>query len=176
MDDARSGHRLEHLSQEVGLGPKARRWIVDLAWIALGIGDEFRHRLHWQLRVDHQHDGTAGDHRHRGKALDRVVVEIFVDRGPDGERPWCGEEQRVAVGLRACGRLGADRSASPARPILDHDRLPERRSNAVRDQPGRDIDPARRERHDDLDRPVRIGLGGRRTGGKRAKARCGQRG
>src|SRR5262245_60928512 len=68
------------------------------------------------------------------------------------------EQQRVAVGLGARDRFGAERAAG-AGAILDDHGLPEDRPEALNHEPRRGVDrPSRRVGHHHLDQPVRIGL------------------
>src|SRR5262249_9684451 len=72
-----------------------------------------------------------------------------------------------AVGLRTRDRLGPDMLAA-AGAVLDHHRLTEAHRQLLADDAGQDVGgPARRQRHDDLDRPARkIGLSERKNGRK----------
>src|SRR5262249_13725812 len=70
-----------------------------------------------------------------------------------------GRGQRVAVGLRLRRFFRADRVAGAGAVVDDHG-LAEGRGEIIADEPGDHIHrPARRRRHDDLDRPRRVGPG-----------------
>src|SRR5262249_57185116 len=82
-----------------------------------------------------------------------------TDRGGGGERSRRAEEQRVAVRLRARDRLRADGAARPARTIFDNEGLPEHGRQPIRKEADDEFRrPTWHERHDDLDRAVRIDL------------------
>ena len=79
-------------------------------------------------------------------------------------RAQAAHEQRVAVGRRARGRFGAERSCA-AGAVFHHHRLARRLAQSLRDDPRQRIGkPARRERHDDLDGLCGIILGARGSG------------
>ena len=67
-------------------------------------------------------------------------------------------EQGVAV--RGCLRhIGRGDAAIGADPVVDHDALVERDAERLADDPRDDVGAAARpERHDDGDRPARVGL------------------
>ena len=115
-------------------------------------------------RMDHHHEIGIVDRRHRRKVAhqhERLVGDQRLVGGV-GVRH---QEQRVAVGRRTRDRLGAQDRAG-ARTVLDHERLLERFGQVLAELAGKDIGRAAgRERHDDLDRPCRIGLRSRHRAG-----------
>ena len=117
------------------------------------------------LRADdgHRHFGDEAD---IFEGVQRVVGELAVERGA-GRHADVVEQQRVAVRLGAGDAAGAQRAAGAA-DILDDDLLAEILGHGfgdqARDRVGR---AAGRERHDDGDRAVGIGLGGSRKRGRR---------
>jgi hypothetical protein len=107
--------------------------------------------------------GGGSEHRDRREALHRIVADVLIDDGADDEGARIAEQQRMAVRLRLGGRPCPD-GAAGARPILDHDALPQHDRETLPDEPCHDVGrPARRERHDDPDRLYRIGLRRRRS-------------
>ena len=99
---------------------------------------------------------VAGERDGR-EILQRIVAELGLHEGIDGERAVRADEQRVAVGRRARHRFGADAAAGAAA-VVDHHRLAERARDPFADQAADDVGiAAGRERHDQMDRPVRIG-------------------
>ncbi len=126
--------------------------------------------------MDDQQERAHRNRCHRREALDRIVVEIAVDRRAGGERAGRGEQQRVAVRIGGRDRLGADGAAGSARAVLDDDRLPECHRQTVGDQAGDHVGAARRERHDHLDDAARVGLRNGGAGRERAEARRQDRG
>ena len=94
--------------------------------------------------------------RDRRKAGDRVIAEVLVERGADGERARACEQQRVAIGLGRRDELRRE-GAAGARPVLDDDRLAEPGRQMLRDEACHHVDrPARRERHDQLNEALGI--------------------
>ena len=101
--------------------------------------------------------GTRRGGADRREILERIVGEV-LERRRRNDVIGRGVQQRVAVGLGGRDRLGADGGAG-AGPVLDDHRLTQRRGQMVADQPSDDVDRrAGGERHDDLDRPVGVGL------------------
>ena len=100
----------------------AARAVVDLAGMGLGIGNERGQVLDRQRGVDHQHVGHA---RHPGngrEALDRVVGQLGVQAGRDGQRAHMAHQQRIAV-ARGLGHAVGANAAARARDVLGNDRL-----------------------------------------------------
>ena len=115
----------------------------------------------------------GGDHELRGHHLrDRHEVLVHVERQRAVERradrqAVGGEQDGVAVGRRLGERIGREIAAG-AGAVLHHHRLVELLAELVAEEPGDGIDGAAgRERHDDADGPVGIGLGQRVAGRKR---------
>ena len=139
--------------------------------IGLAECDQLLDGLGRKLRVHVRHDRRAAQQTDRIEILQRVVRQRVVQR-----RIGCEiahrHEQRVAVrrGLRGGG--GADHGGG-AGPRLDDDLLAPVIEHLLCDDPSQDVGrSARRERHDDLDRPVRIFVGRLGRGRARSK-RCG---
>ena len=134
---------------------------ADLVRVSLGVGDELGERLVGQLGVDDEHQRRPlHDQPDHGEIVDRAVGHRDVVQVLRvGERIG---EQRVAVRRRARGKGAADH-ARAAGLVLDHDGLADPLLHQRRRQAGRHVgQSARRERHDEGDRPLRIGLGLRR--------------
>jgi hypothetical protein len=74
--DAR--HHLEHLARNVVGGSVAARRHIDLAWVGLGIGNEFRNRLDRKRGIDLHDVGLAVDARDRRDVADEVEIELIV--------------------------------------------------------------------------------------------------
>jgi hypothetical protein len=103
-----------------------------------------------------EHVGRVDELRDRDEILERIVRQVLEQRRVDGDRRR-GEEQRVAVGRRPRRHAHAG-VASGARPVVDDDGLAQRSMQRGRENVGDDVGrPARRERHDQGDRPFRIG-------------------
>jgi hypothetical protein len=118
---------------------------------------------------DHHLRGVD-EHRDGREALDRVVIEALVDRGGGDERARRAEQQGVAVGLRRRDRFGSDRAAGAARAIFNDEGLAEGGGQTIGDEADDELGrPARRKRHDDLDRTIGIAVGRGRRKGKRAE-------
>ncbi len=157
-DEIEPGLELVELAREVGEIDRSGGAVIELARIGLGIGGELRHRLHRQMRADDEH--LVGIHHlgDAGEVPGRIIAGALRDGGDIGERRGVAEQQRVAVGVGCCHRLGADGAAAAAA-VVDDDRLPERRRHAVGDEPRQHVGrPAGAGRHDHLDDLGRIGL------------------
>ena len=123
----------------------------------------------------HLHDvGYADDAGDRRDVADEIVAELVVERHVD-RRPRVDQEQRVAVGARACDRLGGDVAAG-AQPVLDDEWLAEPVRQPLPYQARGDVGGAAgSEADDDAHRPRWIGLrqrgpgGGRQCGGARCQ-------
>ena len=160
LENVDAGEALERLAGENARGVTAA--IGELARVGFGVGDQLGKRLHRDRRVDHHHQREAADPGDRRKILQRVVADIL-------EQERIGRMRRVGAGeQRVCSRPGESRlrprrsprcTAVRALPIVDHDALAERDAERLGDDAGDDVSAAARpERHDDGDRPGRIGL------------------
>jgi hypothetical protein len=69
----------------------------------------------------HHHVRRADDAGDGRDVAQEIEIEFFVERGVNGIRRT-GQEKRIAVGLRADDRLGAQIAAS-ARPVFNNERL-----------------------------------------------------
>src|SRR5262245_20518540 len=103
--------------------PVARRRIVDLARIGIGISDELQNRLGRNRRIYQDDVGLAAKASDRRDVANKIEVELFVERGVDGIRGNYKEE-RVPVSGRAYDRLSSDIAAC-ARSVVDDELLAE---------------------------------------------------
>ena len=95
----------------------------------------------------------------RHEHLDGIVADVGVHRRTGGQRAAGRDEDGVAVGIGGRHELGADAAARAAALILDDDALAKHCAKPVCDDARHAVGrPTGRERHDHLDRPVRIGL------------------
>jgi hypothetical protein len=103
------------------------------------------------------------------KSLDGIVGDLGEQAGVHDEA-GADDDQRVAIRRRG-GDLARACVAAGAGPVLDIELLAEVGGQLVGDDAGNDVGGAcGRERHHDLHRPIRIGLGQRAAGGnKRGK-------
>ena len=108
--------------------------------------------------VGDQHQREAAGERDRDQVLDRIVWQVLVDEGVDHRRRDRLEDQRVAVGPRAGDRVGGDGAAGAAL-VLHHHLLAELVAELLGGEPRHHVDAAsRRQRNDELDRPVGPGF------------------
>ncbi len=160
VGDVESGLGLEQGAQEMRRRAEAGA-VVELARVGLGVGDELRDRLRRHVGPDHHDVRQQRRGRDRDEVLERIDVEARIERGRDAERAGRAEQQRIAVGIGCGCGLEADGGAR-AGAVLDDHLLAEACRHRLAGQPRHGVDrPARRERHDHLDRLVRIGLGAR---------------
>ena len=166
VDDVDPRHRFEQLAGEMAGGAVTLRGEIELARMRFGKRDQLLHGGRLLLRRHRQHQRHGGDERDRHETV-RIVGELLVKRLVDGERRRIGEQQRIAV-RRGLGRLfGADIAAG-AGPVVDDHRLAPFLRQLLRHHAHQRVGRgARRRRHDDLDRPRRIGL--RLAQGRKAK-------
>jgi hypothetical protein len=142
---------------------------VDLGFVRLHVGRELLQILGREVFPGEDQDRRAGGEPDRLKILDRIVLQIGIERGRGGVRAEMAHRDRVAVVL---GALGAGDAGGPtgADHVFDHEGLAERLRHAVGDYAGDDVGrPARGERHNDGDGAGRIVLrrGGRDADGER---------
>ena len=147
---------------------------IDLARARLGIGDEFRDRVHRHSRIHFHHIGhlhNAGNRRHVAK---EVEGKILIERGVDGVG-WIDQVQRVAVRRRMCGEFGAEIVAG-AGPVLDDELLMQAFGEILSDQPGDDVGCAARRIADEpphrMGRIIIVRARGAWNGGRRHAQKC----
>ena len=107
---------------------------------------------------------------HRDEMLHRVLTEVLVERRSDRQQPRRADQQRVAIGLGLRYAGCADRAACTARPVVDDDRLAERRRQSLGKGTGDEIEiRAGRKWDHNGNRPrrIRLGDGGVGTGERR---------
>ena len=124
--------------------------------------------------MHHQRLADADETGDRDEILRRIVRQLAIEIGIDGEGVLRGQQQRVAIGRRPCDRRRSDLIVGAAL-VLDHNRLApflgQPLRHGARDHVGRS---ARRQGHDDGDRLGRIGLGMR--GGREQADTCERQG
>jgi hypothetical protein len=105
-----------------------------------------------------------------------VVLQVRVEPVRDRALADAGLHDRVAVGRRARAALGADHAAGAAE-VLDQHRLLQHLAELLGDHPAHHVaGAARRERHDQPDRPGRpVGLRVRGRGQRRGEGGQGER-
>ncbi len=146
----------------MAVGAGARRRVGQRHALLLLVGDQVGERLHAELRIDHHHDRRPAQIGDVGEVLDRIVARIGIDDRRDHMRRDAGDHEGVAVGLHMGRLLRAD-DAAGARLVLDEELLLESLGQLFGDDAAKGIGAAaRREGRDDLDRPRRPLLGGRR--------------
>jgi hypothetical protein len=167
VHDVEAGHRLEQLAGHVigragagrrvielpGLGLRERNQLLQRSGLHVGIHDEHEIRI-----VDRRDRREIAHQRERLVRHQRLVDRVRVRH----------QQQRVAVGGALRNDLGADDRAA-AGTVFDDERLAHGLLQALREEARVDVGRAAgRERHDDLDRPRRIVVGGRidRDGGE----------
>ena len=177
MQHLDAGHLLQHRGAQVVGRAGAGRRVSDLAGIGLRVGDELRHGIRRHGRVHHHRVGHVGEQRDRREILHTVERHVGDQRVVHRVHAHRVEQDGVAVGRRARDRAGAD-VARAAGAVLDDDRLAHRLVQMQRDDARQDVGrPARRPRHQQRDRAVRIGLREGRRGGEAASdGECGAAG
>jgi hypothetical protein len=139
---------------------------IELARVGFGVPNEVSQRCPRRGLVHGDDLEPLGDPRNGCKILDWIVAGCRRYRRDNGQRAGISQQQRIAVRKGFCDFPRAD-CAGGARAMLNDDRLTEFRVENLRGKTGGKIRrPARRSGHDNLDRPLRIGLSvGRRSKG-----------
>jgi hypothetical protein len=95
---------------------------LQLAWVRLGISDQFRHRIDRQLDMDRKADDVRSGIGNGREVLHRIERRILVEKDVAGHDGVGTDHQRVAVGWRARDVGGGD-IAAYARSVVDNDGL-----------------------------------------------------
>jgi hypothetical protein len=128
-----------------------------LAGTLAAIIDDLRKILLWQVVAGDHDIGKGIDEGHRGEIVG-FIRHFLIERKIEHEIAEAAHHQRVAVGRRRRGRLGADQR-SGAGPVFDEERLADLLAQLAGQHPADDVvGAAGTERHDDPDRTVRVGL------------------
>ena len=152
IEDERVGER--HRA-DAGMGE------VELVGIRLHIGDELSDVLRRKILAGGDQQRLRDDDADRLEIGLGLVGEIGIERHRDRVRAHVAHLDGVAVRRGAHGAGRAD-GAAGADDVLDHDLLAERAGHVLAGDAGGDVGRAAgRERHDQGDRPRRIGLGHR---------------
>ena len=150
-----------HLGEE-GAGQMLRaavsgRCVIDLARFRLRERDQFPDGFRRQRGMDHDDIRSAGDLRHRGIILQRIVRKFLVERRAHEVRVADGQ-QGITIGRRFRHLVRAD-GRTRARTIVDDHLLSERFRHFLRQDAAGHIGGApRREWHHKANRAVWIGL------------------
>ena len=113
-----------------------------------------------------QRVGNVEHDRDRDEVVEWIIGQVLVEAGIEYDVAQAADEQRIAVGRRVDGGLGADDGAG-AGAVFHHHALPQPLAELVGQQPADDVVAAGRpDRHDDLDRTVGIVLRGGAAGGE----------
>ena len=147
----------ELLDGEMGKRAVSGGAVVHFAGPRLGVHDKLRQRVHRQRRMHHNHRRNRHQQRDRLEVALGVVRRLVAERGIGGD-VGAGLQQRVAVGgcLRDRGRPD-DRGGAGL--VLHDDGLSKILRELVGHEPRDRVRvTARRERHDHVDLPRRIGL------------------
>ncbi len=154
-----SGRQLEQFAAQMLEAADAGGRVVEHARLFLGEREQFLERMHRHGRIDGQHIGAGGDDAHRDEILhriERLLVEPGIDRVRDGN-----DQERVAVGRRLGGEVGADDTAGAAA-VIDEDLLAQSLAELIGDDAADHVVAAAgRERDDHADRAARIVVRGR---------------
>ena len=111
------GFHLEQSCRQMGQRATKGRCHRDLAWICLGIGDEFWNGLGGERWIDHHDDGDTHHTRHRRHVANEIEIELVIERGIDRIRR-VREQERIAIRASMHDRFGRDVGTVP-RAIFD---------------------------------------------------------
>ncbi len=151
-------YRVEQQASEMRDRADAGMRHVQLIGVRSHISCEFLEVVRRKVLSRHQQHRKTGDHADRREIELRIVGEAGIER--DGRRVRSHVAQLNGVSIGVCAHR-TRRAGGAARPddVLDDELLPERARHVLAQDAGNDVGrPAGRERHDDRDRPRRIGL------------------
>jgi len=151
-------HAAQHFPEQVIQRPVARRGVLVRIGLGLGHRDQLTHRLCRKTRMHQQHIGHRADQTNGPEVLDGIKASVLVQSRVDRLRAADRHQERVAILGRFGDRLRAYVSAR-AGTIFHHDTdAAEHLAEFLADEPADDvIGAARRLRHNNHDRAVRIG-------------------
>ena len=155
MGQLRSGAYLHHLAGQV-----TGRAVTDgserqRTRLFLRHRNQLLYGIRRELRVGDEDLRQRTDNADRFKVARGVEAQLGKYRGINGVRRK-REQHRVAVGRRPGHHFGADRATRSAA-VVDHDRLAKRCAQTILDDSRDDVGTAaRRIRHNETDRLVRI--------------------
>ncbi len=158
---------LEHLHGQVMLAAVADRGVEQRRLGAARECDEVAEIARGELGIGGQEQRVRHQARHRHEILERIDRHLGIEMRIDAEQRARAQQQRVAVRCRAGHQLAGE-IAVRARPVLHHHRLAQTRRKRQPHGAGHQIGGAPgRIRHQEPDRPARIGLrpAGTRKGG-----------
>jgi len=137
-----AGHAVHQFARQMLRVADAGRGKRQFAGIGLGVGDQLLGIVHGRGRGHDNHAWHNSNERNRNKFAARIVGHfLFEQMMIDRDLARCGHQQGVTVGRRfRDGARGDHRTG--ARPVLDEDRLSERRSHRLTQQPRHDVDAA----------------------------------
>ena len=143
----------------MGCAPRASaRGEIEKAGLRFRERDELLHRIRRHRRMRNQDVGRGGEIRDRREIADRIVAQVFLEIGPERHGADPAHHQCVSVRCRMRHGFGADRSAGP-HAVVDDDGLPQPFGESLQHDASRSIDAATgRVRHDETDRPHRVGV------------------
>jgi len=142
-------------------GADTLRAVAQTLGPGLGIGDKLADGFRRARRRHHQDIVESDQRRDRLEVLDRIELQVGVERRVDRVCAGVAHHQEIAVRRRVLDRDRGD-IAGRTGAILDDDRLLERLGRLAGDQPHHDVGAAAwRERDQDRDRTRRIVVGAR---------------
>ncbi len=159
MDKLRLLLRRHVFGDHVADRADARRHVFDAVRRRAHQGDQLLEALRRRGRMHHEHVGRTAEIGDVGEVAHRIepgVLRIHRRRQHVGRH--AGRHQRVAVGLAARDRLGADEPAA-AGAVLDEELLPEGFAQPLREHPRQKIVGAARRIGDDDAHRLRRPLG-----------------
>ena len=96
--------------------------VVHAARFGLGIGNELADRFDGQVLRHHQNQRRSRQHADAGKVRFRVIGQLVVEQGIDGQAGGAAHEKGVAIGRRLRHKVGRH-DGVPTGLVLHHHRL-----------------------------------------------------
>lgn len=131
------GDVVQQFAGQVRGGAGAGGGEVQLAGLALGLGDELAERFHAGAGGHHEHVREGHAHGDGGQVLQRVVAHLH-HVGRDAQRAHGAEQQHGTI-RRAVGDPGMGELAARAGLVLDDDALADVFAQLLGDDAGRDV-------------------------------------
>ena len=153
---------LSHFRNRSGIGARPERAVVERVGLRLRQRPELGHRIDVEAGGDRDALDEKEQPRDQGEILVGVIGQLVEQERIERQRAVIDHADRVAVGVGLRALLGG-RDAAGAAAVLDHQLLAEPGGELGRRRPHDHVgDAAGGDRHDHPDRPVGVGLRGRR--------------
>ena len=172
MQHVRARHLAKQHARQVMAGAATTRRKREMTGFGLGGCHHVEHRVRCAVRRHDHHVGDAAHQIDRREVFQRVITRSLVKRLVEHQRALRGIGDGVAIGWGA-GQFGHRDGPASARLVVHHHRLAERLGKFSAHQARHDVcRAASGQRHQELDRATRVGLGLHPHEGTQGKTQC----